>query len=238
MRREGLFFGCLPACLVFAIAISHVHPCRANEQSYEDVREKASYGLGYTIGSELARHRVGIEPGIMLKGIRDGLDGATPEVPAWESERILQEIKSVFRYEMRVRKNPEIERYRTEGREFLRKNALEEGVNILDNGLQYRVLRPGTGVLAGYGDTVTLHYLGRKVDGTLIADTRREGSPRKFRVGGMLPGLNTALSYMREGALWEIVVPADQAYNERGPLADHTLIFEMELLRVESAGAE
>jgi FKBP-type peptidyl-prolyl cis-trans isomerase len=119
---------------------------------------------------------------------------------------------------------------------YLEKNMAKDGVEVTSSGLQYRVLREGTGKQPGATDTVRVHYRGRLVDGTVFDSSYKRGQPAEFRLDGVIPGWMEGVQLMREGAKYEFVIPARLAYGSKGagdvipPGA--TLIFEVELLEV------
>jgi len=126
------------------------------------------------------------------------------------------------------------EKYRGEGREFLAANAKKEGVITLPSGLQYKIIRPGTGRSPGPNDAVTVHYRGTLIDGTEFGSSdQAEGKLETFHVNGVIKGMAEALQLMKEGAKWQLFIPADLAYGERGPLADRAIIYELELIAIE-----
>jgi len=135
--------------------------------------------------------------------------------------------------EKRADRRSNKERYLAEGRDFLAANAKKDGVVALPSGLQYIVLKEGAGRKPGLHDTVVVHYLGRLTDGTEFGSSYRKTGPEKRRVDSLIPGMKEALQLMKEGAKWRIFVPADLGYGERGPLADRTVIMEVELISVE-----
>jgi FKBP-type peptidyl-prolyl cis-trans isomerase FklB len=203
-----------------------------DQQDLEPLRSKASYAKGYEIGGELNRHGVEISTDALLKGIRDGLAGEEPLLPLADIESILLELKADFRSEMRSRKDPAVEKYRGEGREFLAQNAKKDGVITLASGLQYRVIRTGTGETPGPHDRVRVHYRGTLIDGREFFSSYRTNEPAILRVDGVITGMREALQLMQEGANWRLFIPADLAYGERGPLGDRTVLFDVELISV------
>ncbi|HIL88708.1 MAG TPA: FKBP-type peptidyl-prolyl cis-trans isomerase [Deltaproteobacteria bacterium] len=128
------------------------------------------------------------------------------------------------------------EKFMRQNRELLENNPQQEGVVVTDSGLQYRILREGAGAQPTASSTVTVHYRGMLVEGSEFDSSHRRGKPASFPVSGLIPGWTEALQLMREGAKWELVVPAHLAYGEQGvpdlipPNA--VLRFEVELLKV------
>jgi FKBP-type peptidyl-prolyl cis-trans isomerase FklB len=126
---------------------------------------------------------------------------------------------------------------KAEGEKFLAENAKREGVKTLPSGLQYREIAPGTGKSPKTTDTVTAHYKGMLIDGTEFDSSDKSGQPATFEVTGVIPGWTEALQVMKEEAKWQLFVPSNLAYGERGrrPLIgpNATLIFEVELISVK-----
>jgi FKBP-type peptidyl-prolyl cis-trans isomerase FklB len=201
----------------------------------EGPADRAGYSLGYQIGSDLDREAAEIDAQALLQGLRDGLQGTTPSIPAEEMNALLVDLKKRIEASERDDGERKAERYREEGREFLAANAEREGVVSLPSGLQYRVLRAGEGRSPGPSDKVEVHYRSTLIDGTEFHDSHRgEGKPETLHVSGVIRGLTEALQLMREGARWQLYVPADLAFGRRGPLADRTVIYEIELVSIES----
>jgi len=199
--------------------------------------DEINYSLGYQIGGDLRRLGKEIDHDSFRQGLEDALDGSAARLPAEEMNATLQTLKKdLGNKELENRKLAQQqakEKYRGEGREFLALNAQNEGVVVLPSGLQYKVLRKGTGKAPGPHDTVKVNYRGTLLDGSEFDSSYRRNQPAEFRVDGVIAGWTEALQLMREGGKWQIFVPADLAYRERGPLADRTLIFEIELLSVQ-----
>ena len=100
------------------------------------------------------------------------------------------------------------------------------------SGLQYEVLESGSGASPSASSTVVTHYHGTLVDGTVFDSSISRGEPAEFGVNQVIPGWTEALQLMREGAKWELYLPPELAYGNRGPLAHQTLIFDVELMSV------
>jgi FKBP-type peptidyl-prolyl cis-trans isomerase FklB len=125
---------------------------------------------------------------------------------------------------------------RKEGEAFLAANKTKEGVKTLPDGLQYKILKQGTGVQPTADDTVSVNYRGTLIDGKEFDSSYKRGEPATFPVGGVIKGWTEALQMMPVGSKWELYIPADLAYGDRGAGADippgATLIFEVELLSI------
>jgi FKBP-type peptidyl-prolyl cis-trans isomerase FklB len=189
-------------------------------------KEKVSYIIGTDIGGNLKRQSIDIDPNILARGVQDALSGAKPLL----SKEEIQETMVAFQKEM-------MEKQKQRGEAFLSENKKKEGVKTLPSGLQYKVIKAGTGKKPKVNDTVTVNYRGTLIDGTEFDSSFRRGQPAAFPVSGVIPGWTEALPLMQEGAKWQLFVPPNLAYGERGAGGligpNATLIFEVELISVQ-----
>ena len=126
------------------------------------------------------------------------------------------------------------------GQEFLEKNRDKEGVQVTESGLQYKVIEEGTGVSPDANDTVRVHYVGQTIDGEVFDSSKEKGEPIEFPVNRVIPGWTEGLQLMKEGAKYELFIPAELAYGSRAPRGgsiepNEALIFEVELIEVKAA---
>lgn len=125
------------------------------------------------------------------------------------------------------------------GKKFLEENAKAEGVVVTESGLQYQVVKEGTGIKPRAVDAVTVHYTGRLIDGTVFDSSEQRGEPATFAVGQVIPGWVEGLQLMSEGAAYRFVIPSELAYGVHGagPIAPNSvLIFDVQLLKVQRSG--
>lgn len=115
---------------------------------------------------------------------------------------------------------------------YLANNALREGVRVLPNGLQYKVIKPGYGRIPKATDEVSVHYEGMLIDGTRFGGSLSGHKPVKVHVDKTIAAWSQALQLMEEGAQWQLFVPPELGYGDNGPLAQQTLLFTLELLAV------
>jgi FKBP-type peptidyl-prolyl cis-trans isomerase FklB len=203
----------------------------------KDQKEKISYIIGMEIGGNFKKQSIDIDPDILSRGIQDGLSGAKPLL----SEQEAREVMTAFEKEMRSRQQAAQkaagEKNKKEGEAFLAENKKKAGVKTLPSGLQYRVIKAGTGKKPAATDTVTTHYRGTLIDGTEFDSSYKRGKPATFPVNGVIPGWTEALQLMEEGAKWQLFIPSNLAYAERGAgrvIGPHaTLIFEVELISIQ-----
>jgi len=194
-------------------------------------KEKVSYIIGMDIGGNLKKQSIDIDPNILAKGIQDALGGAKSLL----TDQEMQETMVAFQKEL-------MEKHKKQGEDFLAENKKKEGVKTLPSGLQYKVIKAGTGKKPKLDDTVTANYRGTLIDGMEFDSSYKRGQPATFRVSGVIPGWTEALQLMEEGAKWQLYVPSNLAYGQRGAGKvigpDTALIFEIELVSIQEKGQE
>jgi FKBP-type peptidyl-prolyl cis-trans isomerase FklB len=210
--------------------------CRAAEKDpLENQTSRDSYSLGYEFASNIRRQAVEIDADILLTAIREGLDGKQPALPLAQIQDTLKQLqrKAAVRQDVRFRELAA--RNLEDGKAFLEANKTKEGVKTLPSGLQYKVLREGSGPVPKASDWVTLHYRGTLIDGKEFDSSYGRGEPSSVPVAGAIKGWVEALQLMKAGSAWQLCVPAGLAYGPRsfGRIPPNsTLIFEIELLSI------
>jgi FKBP-type peptidyl-prolyl cis-trans isomerase len=208
----------------------------AQDATLKTDKDKTSYAAGVDIGRNLHSIAADVEVDQMVRGLRDGLNGATPALP----EQDLRRLIAAYRAELGHRQQQAMQRALVEnmdkGAKFQAEYRKREDVTALPDGLMYRVLRAGGGKTPRQTDTVSVNYSGRLIDGTEF-DASETGKPASFKLnGGVIQGWREALLQMPVGSKWEIVMPPAVAYGDRGAGHDippgATLIFEVELLSI------
>lgn len=198
----------------------------------EDPTARASYSLGYQMGQDLKSQGVTLDRAAILGGLKDGRSGAEPRIPDGQMRTVLAELKQRIVQEKVARQTAESDAIKKAGIEFLEQNKSTPGVKSTASGLQYKVLKEGSGKRPGPTDTVRVHYRGMTVKGQEFDNSRKRGQPAEFRLDGVIKGWSEGLQLMQEGATYELYIPYQLAYNHRGPLAFQALIFDVELLEV------
>ena len=203
---------------------------KPKEVALTDTTDKASYGIGVMIASNIKMQgfdSLNIEA--MQAGFGDVLAGKPTKIEENEAQMIVQQyMMNAMEKKSRAA--------RAEGTAFLEQNKTKEGVKSTASGLQYKVLKSGVGKTPTATDNVTVHYTGKLLDGTVFDSSVERGSPATFNVNGVIPGWTEVLQLMKEGDKWEVYIPSDLAYGERGAggqIPPHaTLVFEVELIKV------
>jgi FKBP-type peptidyl-prolyl cis-trans isomerase FklB len=205
-------------------------------------KDKLSYAIGMNIGNNLKRQSLELNPEIVSQGIWDSLtDGKT-----LMTEQEYRDTMTAFEQKMKLKQVAQIkelsEKNKQEGEAFLAENRKKDAVITLPSGLQYKVIKKGSGKTPKATDTVTVNYMGSLINGTEFDSSYRRGQPASFKVNGVIRGWTEALQLMQEGAKWQLYIPSDLAYGERGAGRDigpySTLIFEVELISIEDQAAK
>ena len=196
-------------------------------------KDKVSYIIGMDIGNNLKKQLIDVDLNILTKGLKDAFTGAKSLL----TEKEIQETMTAFQKEMMAKKEEVAKQNKKDGEAFLAENKKKEGVKTLPSGLQYKVIKTGTGKKPKSTDTVTVHYRGTLINGTEFDSSYKRGQTVSFPVSGVIPGWTEALQLMEEGAKWQLFIPSNLAYGEKGagnvigPNA--TLIFEIELVSIQ-----
>jgi FKBP-type peptidyl-prolyl cis-trans isomerase FklB len=224
----------MPMCWLIALSPS----AGAEEQSLiRTDQQMVSYTLGYQIGGQLAvqirEGEVDVDPAAFAQAIADVLAGRPPAMTSVQMEAALE----MFQEQQNSRRNTTAETGQSRGEAFQAEYSHRQGVMATASGLQYRVIETGEGRSPGPADTVVVHYVGQLIDGTEFDSSKGRGTPATFSLGGIIPGWQEALQLMREGDIWEVVIPSELAYGAQGAGAsigpNETLVFEIELISVK-----
>ena len=224
----------LAVALFFSISFAAETPKIENEN------DKVNYSLGYQIGGDLKREGVELKSELVVKGIQDAIAGTNPLMTPQDMRIVLVDLKKRIEKAEREKFVKDSIKNLAEGDAFLSENAKKEGVQVLPSGLQYRVVREGSGAAPKATDTVTVHYRGTLIDGTEFDSSYKRNTPASFQLDRVIRGWTEALQLMKEGAKWELFIPAKLAYGERGAGTgippNSALIFEVELISVGKSG--
>jgi FKBP-type peptidyl-prolyl cis-trans isomerase len=204
-------------------------------------KEKFSYALGMNTGKRMAdslkKQSVPFDPIIMTRGLKDALTGSKTLLTDDEAATLLTDMTKQMQEKQKAKMQAEGAANKKEGEAFLAANKGKEGVVTLPSGLQYKILKAGTGPKPTASDSVVCNYRGTLINGKEFDSSYKRGQPATFPVGGVIKGWTEALQLMPVGSKWQLFIPADLAYGEHGAGADigpdATLIFEVELLSIE-----
>ncbi len=203
----------------------------------KEKKEKIGYSIGVDLGREMKNLSIEIDADMVARGVKDAFTDKT-QLSDDEMRAVLADLNKEAQNRRNEKKKTLGPKNKVEGETFLKENAQKNGVVTLPSGLQYRILKEGTGKIPNMNDTVIVHYKGTLIDGTEFDNSRKRNQLAEFVIGkNVLPGWNEALQKMKVGSQWLVIVPSNLAYGEMGageivgPNA--VLMFDIELLAVK-----
>lgn len=199
-------------------------------------KEKVSYAIGNSIGNNFKSQGIDVEPSIVAQAITDVLSDGALALTEEQMEEVMMNFQKNMQAKAKIQQAQAGESNRIAGKAFLEANKKNEGVVALPSGLQYQIIREGSGAKPKLTDTVTTHYHGTLIDGKVFDSSVKRGQPASFPVNGVISGWTEALQLMTVGSKWKLFIPSELAYGERGAGADigpgTALVFEVELLSI------
>jgi FKBP-type peptidyl-prolyl cis-trans isomerase len=194
--------------------------------------------MGKDLGSKLKQGSVEVDQAILLRGVKDALSGSKLLLTDDEVKAVFTQLNTDVRKRLEEKAKIAGEANKKEGDEFLAANKTKDGVVTLPSGLQYKIITEGTGPKPTATDSVTCNYRGTLISGIEFDSSSKHGQPATFQVNGVIKGWTEALQLMPVGSKWQLFIPGELAYGERGPSPqigpNSTLIFEVELLSIQS----
>ena len=230
MKKIVLFF------LVLALAV--IGGCGnkggRDISSVETKQEKLSYSFGYQNGDYYKKMDIDLEPAVVAQGIIDAMTEGTETLL---TEEEMHQVMQDFQNEMIQKQQEKMADNQIKGEAFLAENKTKPGVKTTASGLQYRVIKKGTGKKPTVSNEVEVHYRGTLIDGTEFDSSYKRNKTITFPLNGVIKGWTEGLQLMREGAKYEFVIPSDLAYGSRGSGGvigpNAVLVFEVELIAVK-----
>ena len=226
--------------LLIATSSIFLIACQGNTQNKAEMKtqkDSISYSIGMNIGKDLKRQSIDVDPQIVSQGIKDVLAGGKTLLTDEQQRYAMTALQKSVMAQREVMNKELGEKNKKEGEAFLAENKKKDGVKTTASGLQYKVLEMGDGKKPQAADKVSVNYRGTLIDGTEFDSSYKRGQPTEHPVNGFIKGWTEALQLMPVGSKWQLFIPSDIAYGERGygesigPNA--TLIFEIELLAIK-----
>jgi len=228
----------MKATVITVVAVSFAVTAFAEDKppQLKDLKDKASYAIGLNVGFNLKRQNIDLNQDAFVAGMKDAVSGRKPLL----TEDQVRETMVAFEKDMQMKKIEAGQKNAAEAQKFLSDNKSKEGVKATESGLQYKVLKDGSGAQPKSTDTVTVNYRGTLTDGTEFDSSYKRGQPATFPVSGVIKGWTEALQLMKTGSKYQLFIPPDLGYGPSGQGAippNAILIFEVELLDVKAPEA-
>jgi len=214
--------------------------CQNNAQENVELKtrkDSVSYAIGYNIGTNFKMQSIEADPAVVAAAMRDIMNDGETKM----TEEEAQQVWMSYQQEMMAKQQQEREEAgvanKDKGKKWLEENKTKEGVKTTASGLQYKVITMGDGPKPTANDKVKVHYRGRLIDGKQFDSSIDRGEPAVFPVTGVIAGWTEVLQLMPVGSKWEVYIPSELGYGDRGAGQDigpnATLIFDVELLGIE-----
>lgn len=216
-----------------SLPAANAAPPAGQAPSYQ---QQVSYSLGLQIGGDMRRNQIPVDLQSLVAGISDALKGVEPKLSEEQRREVMMRFQQEMQQKAQARMAEAGKQNEVTGTTFLAENAKKEGIQVTQSGLQYRVVKKGTGATPTAEDTVRCHYEGTLINGTVFDSSYKRGEPAAFPVSGVISGWTEALQLMKVGGKWELFIPAKLAYGERGSppriAPNEVLLFTIELLDI------
>ena len=203
----------------------------------DDQKKKASYTIGMKVAEQLLISKDEIDLEALHLGMQDVFAGKKPRISQEEMQKAIKAYEASNQKKGLEQMKKLSSENMAEGKAFLAKNKKEKGVKTLPSGLQYKIIKAGSGASPKLTDTVTTHYHGTLINGEVFDSSYDRGEPVSFPVNGVIKGWTEALQKMKTGGKWKLFIPSELAYGERGAGGkigpNATLIFDVELLGIK-----
>jgi FKBP-type peptidyl-prolyl cis-trans isomerase len=241
----AMIFSMSAACLAGVAA-----PSKTNETSiqplaaqtpagtnvFSDEKSRNSYAIGMMFGSRWKQQELEVDDNWLVRGLKDVQSGGPTLITEQEMASALNQFQKEINAKQEIKRREMGEKNKKDGDAFLAENKTKPGVVTLPDGLQYIIITNGSGAMPTANDTVTVSYRGTFIDGKEFDSTAKAGHPGRFTAGNVIRGWTEALTQMKAGSKWQLFVPSELGYGERGRPGvppNSVLIFEVELLSVE-----
>lgn len=199
--------------------------------------DKFSYSIGLGWGTQIHQRSIDVTPEMIIRGLQDGIGNKAPLMSQAEIQKVQEEMSKVIRAKGEAMMKEMKEKNLEAANKFLAENEKKPGVKKTASGLQYKMLKEGTGPKPTVSDRVAVHYRGTLLNGTEFdASSRRGPEPTVFGVGQVIKGWTEALTNMNVGSKWEVFIPPALAYGENGQRniePNSLLIFDVELVEIK-----
>lgn len=230
--------------LFIAVTVMVISGCQSKvtKSDLKTLNNKVSYAIGLDYGKYMKSQSIEIDEKAFLQGLKDGMSADTalkPLLTEGEIRQVIQQFQEEMMKKQQEKMKASGEKNKKDGAKFLEENKKKQGVVTLASGLQYKVIKAGSGKSPAAESNVTVNYKGTLIDGTEFDNSYKRGEPTSLPVSGIIKGWTEALLLMKEGDIWELYIPSDLAYGEAGRAPqiapNAVLIFQVELIKVNES---
>jgi len=216
--------------LILAISVSSsAIACKKADLATD--KGKYSYAIGFNIGTSMKKDNVELDMGTFVAAIEDALKGTDSKLSPEQTQAAMQNLMMV----LQKKRTEGAEENKKKGEVFLAANKVKEGVKTTASGLQYRVIKEGSGAKPKATDMVKVHYSGKLIDGKEFDSSYKRNEPVQFKLDGVIKGWTEGVQLMTVGSKYEFVIPAELGYGPSGNQAipgNSVLVFEVELISI------
>ena len=223
---------------LFLIVLCAVVAAAQDASPLKNEKDKRSYALGMDLGTQFRSLGIEVDPAVFSRGLNDAFSGGKTLLAQEDVRAAISELQAEMKRKQAEARSKASQEGKQAGTAFLADNKKKEGVVTLPSGLQYKILKEGTGKKPVLDDTVVCQYRGTLINGTEFDSSYKRGQPATFPVKGVIKGWTEALQLMPAGSKWQLFIPPELAYGEAGAGAtigpNATLIFEVELVSINA----
>jgi FKBP-type peptidyl-prolyl cis-trans isomerase FklB len=225
------------AAIITAVVLAAGAVYGADGQTLRTEKEKTSYAVGVQMGTDMRKFHMDLDPDVVAKGFRDAYTGGKLILNDREMSQVMADTEKQIAARTASVMKEDAEKNKQEGQAFLARNMTRDGVKTLPDGLQYKVIKAGTGRIPRPTDVVVVNYRGTFIDGSEFDSSYQRGQPFVTPANRVIRGWTEALQLMSVGSKWQLFIPPQLAYGTQGapPVIgpNETLIFELELLAIQ-----
>ncbi|MBD3756203.1 MAG: FKBP-type peptidyl-prolyl cis-trans isomerase [Gammaproteobacteria bacterium] len=225
--------------LWLALGMSATSLALAGETALQTTEQKASYTLGVDLAKNMQQQGLQIDIKALTLGMQDAFDQKPLRLTPEEMQSAVNEVKKAMMQKQLEARKQQAEANAKAGAAFLAENKTKPGVKTTASGLQYKVITAGKGPSPTENDKIVANYQGALLNGEVFDSSFERGSPIEFQMGNVIKGWQEALKLMNVGAKWEVYIPAELAYGDKGAGnrigPNETLVFTIELISFAKA---
>lgn len=223
--------------LLTGAALVSCNKSGVKKPNLNSTNDKVSYSIGFNIGSNLKSQDIrDVDPSIIARGIQDALNGDSL-MSKQEMSQTMNDFQNELYNKRAKQQNDLAQKNMKASQAFLAKNKQNDSVKVTKSGLQYKILKKGTGPKPGPKDSVVVNYVGKTIDGKTFDSSYKHGGPATLAVDHVIQGWTEAIQMMHVGGKWRIYLPPDLAYGKRGAGTiigpNQALVFDVELLKIK-----